>query len=157
MRYITKVRIIRAALPVAAIVCSALLGYDATRSMFAQTPPPTNITMVANQNVYAPGQDVTVYIKNASQKSIFIPNKCPNEPLAVYRQEHGAWVQIHAAADSAKCAGAPRIYEIAAGRAVAVDYSDWPSLFSQSGTYRIVALLQSYDSGPTVSFTVAAR
>jgi len=154
MRYITKVRIIRAALPVAAVVCSAFLGYDATHSLFAQTPPPTNITMVANQNVYAAGQDVTVYIKNASSKSIFILNKCPSEPLAVYRQERGAWVQIHAAADSAKCAGAPRDYGIAVGHAVPVDYGAWPSLFAQPGTYRIVAPIESYDGGPTVSFTV---
>ncbi|MGI0134484.1 MAG: hypothetical protein ACREBW_05960, partial [Candidatus Micrarchaeaceae archaeon] len=104
--------------------------------------------MVANQNVYAPGQDVTVYIKNVSQKSIFIPNKCPSEPLAVYRQEQGTWVQIHASADSAKCVGAPRSYEVAAGRAVAVDYGDWPSLFSRPGAYHIVAPVQSYDGGP---------
>ncbi|SRR5581483_1450661 len=154
MRYITKVRIVRTALPVAVVVCSAFLGYDATRSMFAQTPPPADVSLVANQNAYAVGQDVTVYIKNASKKSVFVLNKCPGEPLAVYRQDQGKWVQLHASANSAKCAGAPRDYEIPSGRAVAVDYSDWPSLFSQPGTYRIVAPIESYEGGPTVRFSV---
>jgi hypothetical protein len=155
MRYITKVRIVRAGLPIVVVLCCAVLGYDATRSMFAQTPAPAGISLIANQTAYTSGQPVTLYLKNASSKGITVLNKCPDEPLAVYRQAQGTWVQIHASTSSTKCHGAPHAYAIPAGKAVPIDYSDWPSLFEQPGTYRIVAPIEGFDGGPTVSFSVA--
>lgn len=154
MRYITKVRIVRITLPIVVIGCCATLGYDATRSLFAQTPAPAGITLTTSQRSYTISQTVAVTLHNASPKSVFILNKCPGEPFVVYRQVRGAWVPVHDRADSAKCAGEPRDYEIPAGGSAPVDYSYWPRLFDQPGTYRIVAPIESYDSGPTVSFAV---
>lgn len=152
--YATKARLISMSLPIAVVLGFVLVGYHNTRSLFALSNAPAGVSLYVDQAQYHVGDDISVTIANASSTPISITNNCPNQPLAVYREENGAWVSLSAAASITKCTGEPRNYTIPADRSLSTDYQYWPTLFNQPGHYRIVAPIDSYSSGPSVSFTI---
>lgn len=154
LSYAAKMRIFTTGTLLVIVGSFTLVSYHATQRLHALSPAPAGLYIYTDQASYAAGQVVGVTIANTTSKTVYLSNNCPEQPLFVYRQTAAGWIGIHAATDPGKCAGEPLEYTIPAGRSVPVDYSYWPGLFSKPGTYRLVANLESYSSGPSVTFTV---
>jgi len=155
MTYATKVRITKYTLPVIVVLVFGVMGYSPTRNLFAQSSSVAiGISMASDHNTYTIGQDVALTLSNASKQNVYVVNRCPSEPLMVYRQVGTTWVNIVATTNASKCIGEPHDYKIAANTSLKINYNYWPNLFDTAGTYRIIAPIESFDVGPSVTFTV---
>lgn len=103
---------------------------------------------------YVVGEEVTFSLKNDFNSTIFLTNKCPAEPLSVYKKNGSAWVRIHDTASAQNCPDESRQIGIAPNATVSGSYGNWKNLFSTAGKYRIVAYVDSYSSLPYADFEV---
>ncbi len=107
---------------------------------------------------YLVGEPITFTLTNNYNSSIYVSNDCPNEPLAVYRQDSaGTWVRIHAKTDLKNCVQKDRQIKVASGKQQSGSYADWPDLFAQPGKYRIVAYVEYFDIAPYQDFEIIAK
>ncbi len=94
-----------------------------------------NINISTTKTQYSRYQTVTVKIKNDSPTPIIIPDRCPAEPLAVYRYENAEWVQksispILSCEDSVDIVLEP-------GKEILIPYNNWNyALFSEMGRFK---------------------
>jgi len=154
MKYATRVRIISYALPVVIVALFAKFGAQDIHTIFAQTPPANAVSLSLPQHSYTVGEHVVVTLSNTSGSALHVANHCPNEPLSVYRLEHGTWKALHATAPVSKCVGEPSDYTLPAHSSLPVNYAPWQSLFDQPGTYCIYATAGLSAHGSMVRFTV---
>jgi len=119
--------------------------------------PTGNISLVIPYSKYVVGEKIDFTIKNGFNSSISILNNCPNEPLAVYRQENGKWVRQHDKAPSKDCPSQKRQVDIPAGGTISGDFGAWHNLFSRTGKCRVVAIVEYYNSLPFQEFEIIAK
>lgn len=136
------------------IVPMALVGYMATRGLFANPLPTAQATLTLDKTQYKVGDVVRFTLANNSTESIAVTNNCPYEPLRVYKQVGTDWQQVHGKSDQAVCEGKSRQYIIAPGAQATTSYKFWEQLFAQPGRYKIVAELNDTASGPSQEFEV---
>lgn len=108
-------------------------------------------------NTYLVGEPITFTLTNNYDSAIYINNKCPQEPLAVYRQEGGKWVRLHDNTSVANCKNTDRQVKVASSGTQSGSYANWPTLFSQPGKYRVVAYVEYFNIAPYQDFEVIAR
>ena len=95
-------------------------------------------------------------LKNGLTNTLYINNKCPQEPLSVYRFENNLWSRIHVTVDNSVCANQPKQIAVAPETAYTIDYSNWSQLFSTPGIYRIAALADNYNGLAFTDFDILA-
>jgi hypothetical protein len=156
MTYYKKVKIINYVLPLLIVIIFAKLGVQSTRSLFAQTPPSSAISMSTPQSAYLVGQDITVMLSNLSDSDAYVVNNCPGNPLSVQRRENNSWVAVQENAPISKCVNEPVDYKIPSDSSIRIDYKFWPELFVHPDTYRIHADIEPSATGPTIEFVVKA-
>jgi len=118
--------------------------------------PPGQITLAATKIQYNSGDTVQVVLKNGLANTIYYNNKCPQEPLSVYRFENNVWSRMHTTIDNASCAAQPKQIAVAPGTTYSVDYSKWAQLFSNPGIYRVAALADNYNGLAYTDFDILA-
>lgn len=106
---------------------------------------------------YLVGEPITFTLTNNYDSAIFVNNKCPQEPLAVYRQEGGEWVRLHGSTSLTNCKNTDRQVKVESGGTQSGSYANWPTLFSQPGKYRVVAYVEYFNIAPYQDFEVIIR
>jgi hypothetical protein len=114
------------------------------------------VQLSTNYSRYVVGEAVSFTITNNYNAPIFVTNKCPGEPLAVYRQAAGKWVRIHDAAAPKDCPSEQRQVSLPASSTVTSSLAPWHNLFAQPGKYRLVATVNGYAALPYIDFEVVA-
>lgn len=136
-------------------VIAGFVGYQTVHFSSAQSLPSNTVEVKMSKPSYQVGEVVRFTISNNLKGTVYITNNCPNEPLTVFRQQQGAWAQIHdTATNSDKCLNEPRTYPVASGTQLSATYIFWPKLFSSPGHYRITVPVEGFDSGPSAEFDV---
>lgn len=121
------------------------------------TVPAGAISLTVPYKTYLVGEPITFTVSNGYNSAIYITNKCPHEPLAVYRQEGEVWKRIHAETETKNCSDADRQVRVAPGGQQSGSYANWPSLFAQPGKYRIVAYVEYFNAAPYQDFEIISR
>lgn len=117
--------------------------------------PTGSVKLKVPYSKYLVGEIVSFTIKNNYNSSIYITNKCPDEPLAVYRQENGKWVRQHDQASLESCINEKRQVNVVAGGIVNGNFAPWHNLFNRPGKYRIVAFVEHYNLLPYQDIEIA--
>lgn len=118
--------------------------------------PSGHVELTVSKTAYQPGEVVEFSIKNNFPTTIYTTNRCPEEPLDVYRWQDDGWQQIHdkAVKGEAECFTQPRKVPLQAGGTIIYNFKDWPRLFAEAGVYRIVLHIDHYDDLPFQDFKV---
>lgn len=152
-----RIRIFWAIVYFSIIVMSLIGLYVAAAQIRTHTLPTGQVQLTVQYSKYLVGEAVSFSIKNNYNSPIYIQNNCPGEPLAVYRQENGAWVRQHDVASEDECPSEQRQVSVAANGVVNGSFAPWHNLFSQPGKYRIVAFVEYYNALPYQEFEVVAK
>jgi hypothetical protein len=143
---------------VVAAVLTGIVGYQTVHFSSAQSLPSNSVQLQTNKQSYDVGEVVRFTLINGLSGAISVTNNCPNEPLTVFRQQQGGWIQIHdTAVNTDKCQNEPRSYTIVSGGQVSATYIFWPKLFNSPGHYRITAPIEGFSNGPSAEFDVVAQ
>ncbi|MBP6045125.1 hypothetical protein KA525_03155 [Candidatus Woesebacteria bacterium] len=118
--------------------------------------PVGSIELTVSKTRYKQGETVSFSVINHFPTTIYVNNRCPQEPLDVYKWENKQWKQIH---DSAKsedslCFKQPRRVPVAPSSTLTYNFNDWPDLFKTPGVYRIVMKVEHYKGYPFQDFVV---
>jgi hypothetical protein len=116
--------------------------------------PTGQVQLVVPHSRYTTDESVTFVLKNNFNSTIYVQNNCPEEPLAVYRQENGKWVRIHDQAAESDCQKESRQVQIPAGGEVGGNFQPWHNLFKTPGKYRVVAFVEYYNAFPYQDFEI---
>ncbi|MEP7204581.1 MAG: hypothetical protein ABI716_00110 [Candidatus Saccharibacteria bacterium] len=106
---------------------------------------------------YLVGEPITFTVKNNFNSPVYVLNKCPVEPLNVYRLENNRWLRIHDQAFKDDCPIESRQVTIPANSSVDGNFADWPNLFKTPGKYRVVAYVEYYNALPYQEFEVITK
>ncbi len=121
------------------------------------TIPVGGIGLTVPYSKYLVGENINFTIKNNFNSAIYVVNKCPSEPLSVFKQENGVWVPIHDTATEGGCSDESRRVSVPANSTTTGSFAAWPHLFDTPGKYRIVALVEYYNALPYQDFEVIAK
>jgi YidC/Oxa1 family membrane protein insertase len=95
-----------------------------------------NINILTTKTEYSRYQTVTVKIQNSSLAPITIPDRCPAEPLKVYKYEDAEWEQ-KSISPNLSCEDSKDII-LEPGEEILIPYDNWNfALFSDMGRFRI--------------------
>ncbi len=119
--------------------------------------PVGQVELVIPYSKYLVGEPITFTVKNNFNSPVYVLNKCPAEPLNVYRLENNRWVRIHDQALKNDCPIEDRQVTVPANSSVDGDFTDWPNLFKTPGKYRVVAYVEYYNALPYQEFEVVAK
>ncbi len=136
-----------------ALAVLAILYYVATQ-IRTHTLPVGQIQLDIPHSQYLVGETVTFEIKNYLNAPVYVVNKCPGEPLAVYIKQNGIWVRVHDQANAKDCPAEDRQVSIAANSSLNGSFAAWHQLFHQPGLYRVVAVVEHYNALPYQDFEV---
>ena len=128
--------------------------YAVTDSIRTHTMPVGQIELAVPYSKYLVGEEVKFTIKNHYNSPIYFTNKCPAEPLNVYRLENGSWVRVHDTATNKDCAKEERQIMIPANSNASGSFAPWHNLFKTPGKYRVVAYVEYYNALPFQEFEV---
>lgn len=128
--------------------------YIFANNVRARTLPVGQIEIHSVQSKYLLGEPVNVKVTNNLSTQIYVGNECPKEPLSIYRQEDDRWVRMHGTADLKICKSQNRIIELAANSSSIVNFGLWQKMFSKAGKYRVVAIVDNYNSLPYEDFEI---
>ncbi len=119
--------------------------------------PTGAVQLTIPYKTYLVGEPITFTLTNNYDSPIYVTNSCPGEPFAVYRKEGNTWVRIHSTTNPANCVNTDRQVKVAAGGQQSGSYANWPDLFSQPGSYRVVAYVEYFAIAPYQDFQVIAK
>lgn len=105
---------------------------------------------------YLLGEPISFTLKNSFNSPIYAVNRCPQEPLGVYKYVNTSWVRIHANADK-DCTTQDRKVTIPANSAITVSLAPWQALFSEAGKYRLVVFVEYYNALPYQDIEVVTK
>lgn len=150
-----KLRFIVWLLVYAAIASLALglLMFAATR-IKTHTVPIGSIELVVPHSQYIVGEPITFQIINKMNADIYVQNKCPTEPLEVYKKKNGTWVRLHETTSINNCPKQSRQVAIPASSTMTGNFLAWPNLFKEPGQYRLVAVVEHYNAIPYQDFEI---
>lgn len=132
-----------------------LIGmYQVTSRIRTHSLPSGEIQLAIPYSKYVVGEIVTYSLQNNFNSPVYILNKCPNEPLAVYRFENNQWVRQHDTASISSCPGKDRQIAVPANGIVNGTFAGWKNLFAKPGKYRVVAYVEYYNALPYQEFEV---
>jgi len=142
----------------AALVFGLLGGlYFVANHIQTHSVPTGNIVLSTPYSKYLLGEPVSFTVTNKYNSTVYVTNECPAEPVAVYRQNGNSWVRVHDTAAATDCPDEDRQVGIPASSTVTLSLAPWHHLFDQAGNYRLVAILDGYNSLPYVDLTVAPQ
>lgn len=128
------------------IIPMALGGYMATRMMLAEPLPAyPNATLTLAQQRYEEGEVVQFVLANNEGRALRLDNDCPGEPLSVYRLYGQEWRAVSTYSSTIACDTTQTAIVVEPGARMSMSYEHWSDLFSEPGTYRIVARFQGFD------------
>jgi len=118
--------------------------------------PVGSIELKVSKPRYKPGETVSFSVINHFPTTIYVTNRCPQEPLDVYIWEDKQWKQIHDIAkdEDSQCFTQPRRVPVAPSSTLSYSFKDWPDLFKKPGVYRIVMKIDHYKGYPFQDFAV---
>jgi hypothetical protein len=128
--------------------------FTAANQIHTHTLPVGQIELIIPHSQYVVGEPITFQIINKLNAPIYVINKCPAEPLAVYYKQSGVWQRVHADINSNKCLNENRQEPIAANSTREGSFKDWASMFAKPGQYRVVAIVEHYNALPYQDFEV---
>ncbi len=128
--------------------------YVAANQIRTHTLPVGQIELNIPHSQYIVGEPISFQIINKLNAPIYVINKCPAEPLAVYYKQGGVWLRIHADTNINECSEKNRQEPIAANSTREGSFKDWASMFLKPGQYRIVAIVEQYNALPYQDFEV---
>lgn len=150
-------RVIWATLYTLGFLALVAVMYWAASMFRTHTLPVGNINIDVSHSKYVVGEPVVFSVQNKLNTLIYIANRCPNEPLDVFKLENGRWKQIHDYTSVQTCPEKERRVSVPANGSVTGNFNEWPGLFSSPGSYRLVAVVDNYNSLPYVDFEVVAK
>ncbi len=118
--------------------------------------PVGSIELKVSKTRYKPGETVSFSVINHFPTTIYVTNRCPQEPLDVYKWQDKQWKQIHDSAkdEDSQCYTQPRRVPVAPSSTLTYNFKDWPDLFKNPGVYRIVMKVEHYKGYPFQDFVV---
>lgn len=128
--------------------------YAAANQIRTHILPVGQIQLNIPHSQYIVGEPITFQIINKLNAPIYVINKCPAEPLAVYYKQGGVWLRVHADTNSNECPEKNRQEPIAANSTREGSFKDWASMFAKPGQYRVVAVVEQYNALPYQDFEV---
>lgn len=138
---------------VALIAITALVLW--AQSLRSYRQPTGSMSLHVPYATYLVGEPITFTLKNNYDTTIYLPNTCPSEPLAVYKQEDDDdWERIHATTSKENCPNTDRTIAIEPGDKQSGSYAKWASLFKTPGTYRVAAIIDYFGVVSYQDFTV---
>lgn len=119
---------------------SAIAGVNLYHKYDQDRLPSGGVEFKISKTNYQPRESVEFTIVNNFPTAVYVINQCPSEPLNVYRWQNKEWLQIHdiARAESTSCSNQNRDVGILPEQTRKYNFNDWPKLFREPGTYRIV-------------------
>lgn len=130
--------------------------YMAAGRIRTHTLPTGNIQLTIPYSKYLVGETVSFSIKNNYNSPAYLVNRCPEEPLEVYRQDGGQWIRQHDKAALSDCPDEERQVSVPANGIINGSFEPWHQLFSQPGKYRIVAYVEYYNALPYQEIEIIA-
>jgi hypothetical protein len=118
--------------------------------------PDGTVKLSTSKQKYQKGDTVSFTIENNFPTKIYVPNRCPQEPLDVYEWKDEKWLQIHDTAvdKNSECYKQSRRITFLPGQKINYSFKDWPNLFKEPGVYRLVMDIEHYQQRPFVDFIV---
>lgn len=140
-----------------AIIIAILAGlYWLGTTLRAYTIPEGTVELDIPYSKYLVGETITFSVKNNFTSSVTILNDCPEEPLAVYRKESGAWKRIHTEA-SIVCSESMRTIVLKPGETRTGSFAHWKKLFTTPGNYRVALFVEYFDTVSYQDFEVIKK
>lgn len=138
------------------LIAVAVLGalFLVAKRIKTHTLPVGSIELIIPHSQYVVGEPITFQIVNKMNADIYVQNKCPTEPLEVYKQKGTTWVRLHETTSEKNCPKENRQVAIPASSTMTGNFLAWPNLFKEPGKYRIVALVEHYNAIPYQDFEI---
>ena len=128
-----------------------------TADQFRIRPLPTGtVELDVSHSKYVVGEPVEFTLHNNLNAPIHILNKCPSEPLEIYKLNDGRWSKQHDSINRSSCTDDLRQLTIPAHGVITGDLSPWKNLFTSPGSYRIAAIIDNYRSLPYIDFEIVS-
>jgi len=154
IRHPYKMKLFWAAIYILLFAGVISVAVQAADQIKTHTLPTGKAQLIIPYSKYLVGEKIHYTIKNDYNSTIYVTNSCPDEPLAVYRQENNKWVRIHDKASLRDCPDEQRQVSVDAGKSVSGSFAGWHNLFIKPGKYRVVAVIEHYDLLPYQEFEV---
>lgn len=140
-----------------AVIVILSVGYILASAIRTRSLPNGKVTLSVPYSQYLVGENITFTLTNNYNSSIYVTNKCPTEPLDVYRYENNQWVRLHDTASEKDCSDENRQISIAANSSMTGTFAPWHNLFNKPGKYRVVAYVEYYNSLPYQDFEIIEK
>lgn len=139
------------------LLAISVMGIYTANRVHSYKIPIGAVSLEVPYNKYLVGESIGFTVKNNFNSSIFITNHCPDEPLAVYRQEAGKWTRLHSKSKTKSCDDSASKVEVKPGSSRSANFDDWPDLFSKPGIYRVVVYIGYFNQMPYQDFEIIAK
>lgn len=128
------------------------------QSLYTLRIPKGVITLDIPYTEYLVGERIDFTLTNHYNSTLYVPNHCPSEPLAVYKlnESTNSWERIHETTSGA-CDTQSRRFSIEPGQSISGNYGLWPDLFSKPGTYRVAAVVDYINAVSYQDFKVIEK
>ena len=118
--------------------------------------PTGSISLSIGQSQYTTGQPVSITLVNNLSSAVYFNNKCPQEPLNVYRWENNVWLRLHTTLDNSSCTDQTKTIKILPNESYNISYASFSQLFTTPGIYRVAALANNYNGLAFADFNIVA-
>ncbi len=132
-------------------------AYRIAENVRTRSIPVGQIQLSIPYSKYLLGEDISFTLRNNFNSPAYVVNKCPNEPLAVYRLEKDEWVRVHDTVPISECPNGQRQVSIPANGVVNGTFAPWEELFNKPGKYRVVAFVEYYNALPYQEFEIIKK
>lgn len=141
-------------LMIGAVIFGLMLASSRIRT---QTLPVGQIKLSIAHSEFLLGEPITFTIINDFNSTAYVMNRCPTEPLNVYKKEGETWVRIRDETISGGCSDDQRKVGVAPNSTLTSNFDAWPNLFVKPGKYRIVAMVEHSNDLPYQDFEIIAK
>lgn len=157
LRNPTRLRIIWAILYIIIFISIISAAYFAAEDIRTRSIPVGQVQLSVPYSKYLVGEKVSFTLTNNYNSPVYVLNKCPNEPLAVYKLKKDTWVRIHDRVSISECPSQQRRISVPANGVVHGTFAPWKKLFNKPGKYRVVAFVEYYNALPYQEFEVIKK
>ncbi len=122
--------------------------------VYKKTLPNESISIITSKDEYKIGEEIFFAIQNKTEKTLFIENECPWEPIEIYEYKNNKWVKLKARSSIVKCENAKEIilkpYELSG-----TSFLPWSNIIlNNSGTYKLEVDIEGYKNSVEKEFKI---
>jgi len=119
-----------------------------------RTLPDDGIAIITSKDEYKIGEEIFFGIQNKTEKTLFIENECPWEPIEIYMLENNVWRHLKAKTETIKCESGEDIklnpYELKG-----TSFLPWSDIImNEAGLYKLEVDIDGYKNGAEKEFRI---